>query len=240
MQIMVNEKEQHALALIEGAADHHGVRLVVSTSFGIHSAAMLHLATRVVPDIPVIWVDTGYLPAETYRFAEELRERLNLELHVASPELSPARMEALCGKLWEAEDVGALNVYDRIRKVDPMKRALDQLGATGWLAGLRAEQTDHRRNLQVAGDQWGRKKYLPILDWSTRDIHEYLVEHDLPYHPLFFEGYASVGDWHTSRPLEPPGGGICSSASTPAGARSGGGGSGASTCAPWASNFVIS
>ena len=202
MLMTVNESERHALALIEGAADRHGVQLVVSTSFGIQSAAMLHLATRVVPDIPVIWVDTGYLPAATYRFAEELRERLSLELHVASPELSPARMEALCGKLWEAEDVDALNVYDRIRKVDPMQRALDQLGATGWLAGLRAEQTDHRRTLQAVGDQWGRKKYLPILDWSTRDIHEYLVEHDLPYHPLFFEGYASVGDWHTSRPLE--------------------------------------
>ncbi len=199
---MTPEHVRHALALIEVAARQHGDGLVLSTSFGIHSAAMLHLATRVTPDIPVIWVDTGYLPAETYRFAEELKTRLKLNLYAVSAELSPARMEALYGKPWQAGDVDALNRYDQIRKVEPMRRALDDLAATGWLAGLRAEQTEYRRDLEVVSDQWGRTKYLPILDWSSRDVHQYLVAHDLPYHPLFFEGYASVGDWHTSRPLE--------------------------------------
>ena len=197
------EKEQHALALIEEAAEHHGEGLVLSTSFGIHAAAMLHLATRLLPRIPVIWVDTGYLPAETYRFAEELRARLDLDLHVASAELSPARMEALYGKLWDTGDVESLDLYHRIRKVEPMRRALDALGASGWLAGLRADQTTHRSGLEAVGEQWGREKYLPILDWSARDVHGYLRRYDLPYHPLFFEGYVSVGDWHTSRPLAP-------------------------------------
>ena len=196
-----SEKERHALARIQGAASHHGEGLVMSTSFGIHSAAMLHLATRVVPGIRVIWVDTGYLPPETYRFAEELEARLELDLHVVAAEFSPARMEALHGRLWETREPDALDLYHRIRKVEPMRRALDDLGATGWLAGLRAEQTDHRRTLPFAGEQWGRTKYLPVLDWSSRDLHDYLVAHDLPYHPLFFEGYATVGDWHTSRPV---------------------------------------
>lgn len=195
------EPEQNALDLIECAAKRHGDGLVLSTSFGIQSAVMLDLATRVVPDIPVLWVDTGYLPPETYRFAEELRERLGLDLHVASADLSPARMEALHGKLWEQHEAEALDRYDHIRKVEPMLRALDATGATGWLAGLRADQTRHRASLPVVGEQWGRTKYLPILDWSTRDLHEYLVARDLPYHPLFFEGYASVGDAHTSRAL---------------------------------------
>jgi phosphoadenosine phosphosulfate reductase len=196
------EHERQALALIECAAKRHGEELVLSTSFGIHSAAMLHLATRVVPDVPVIWVDTGYLPAETYRFAEELRSRLGLNLRVAAAELSPARMEALHGKLWEASDLESLNHYDRLRKVEPMQRVLGELGATGWLAGLRAEQTEHRSGLRPVGEQWGLSKYLPILAWSTREVHEYLLAHDLPYHPLFDQGYASVGDWHASRPLE--------------------------------------
>jgi phosphoadenosine phosphosulfate reductase len=108
-------------------------------------------------------------------------------------------MEALHGKLWESDDVEQLNRYDQIRKVEPMKRALRELGANAWLAGLRSSQTDHRRNLPRVGLQWDRHKVLPLLHWSTKQVHEYLVANDLPYHPLFDQGYATVGDWHSSR-----------------------------------------
>jgi len=190
-----------ARSLIEGAARLHGEGLVMSTSFGIQSAALLHLVQEVVPGLPVLWVDTGYLPEETYRFAAELEESLELDLHVASASLTPARMEALHGRLWEEADVAALDRYDRIRKVEPMQVGLDELGATAWIAGLRSDQTEHRRSLPVVGEQWGRTKYLPILDWTSRDLHRYLEANDLPYHPLFHEGYSTVGDWHTSRAM---------------------------------------
>ena len=192
---------RNARALIEAAARRHGDGLVMSTSFGIQSAALLHLAQEIVPGLPVLWVDTGYLPEETYRFAADLEERLDLDLHVASASLSPTGMEALYGRLWEQGDVASLDRYDRIRKVEPMKQGLDALGASAWIAGLRSEQTDHRRGLPVVGEQWGRTKYLPILDWTSRDLDQYLKAHDLPYHPLFYEGFATVGDWHTSRAM---------------------------------------
>jgi phosphoadenosine phosphosulfate reductase len=162
---------------------------------------MLHLATQVKPNIPVIWVDTGYLPPETYRFAESLTERLNLDLVVYQSPISPARMEALHGRLWEREDVEARDTYDRIRKVEPMGRALRELGANAWLSGLRADQTAHRQTLSMVGQQGGRSKILPILNWSAKDVHTYLKAHALPYHPLFEQGYATVGDWHSSRAL---------------------------------------
>ena len=190
-----------AESVIAWAAEHFGEGLVLSTSFGIQSAVMLHLATRVVPDRPVIWVDTGYLPAETYEFAEELRERLALNLRVVQSPLSPARMEALYGRLWEHDDVEAVQLYDRIRKVEPMQRELDALGATAWLSGLRADQTDYRSTLPVVGRQDRRFKILPILRWNAKDVHDYLKANDLPYHPLFERGYATVGDWHSSRAL---------------------------------------
>jgi phosphoadenosine phosphosulfate reductase len=161
---------------------------------------MLHMATRVLPRIPVVWVDTGYLPAETYRFAEALASRLDLNLHVAQAELSPARMEALFGRLWEG-DRDDLDRYHRLRKVEPLERAFRRLGARAWLSGLRADQTDHRARLPRVGLQNGRAKVLPLLPWSSRDVHRYLRAHDLPYHPLFQQGYASVGDWHSSRPV---------------------------------------
>lgn len=197
----IPETLDNARSLIEAAARCHGDGLVMSTSFGIQSAALLHLAQQVVPGMPVLWVDTGYLPEQTYRFAAQLEERLELDLHVESASLSPARMEALHGRLWEHGDRASLDRYDQIRKVEPMKRGLDRLGASGWIAGLRSDQTEYRRGLPVVGEQWGRTKFLPILDWTSRDLHAYLTAYDLPYHPLFYEGYATVGDWHTSRAL---------------------------------------
>jgi phosphoadenosine phosphosulfate reductase len=190
-----------AAQVVRWALDRFGDGLVVSTSFGIHAAATLHLVTRERPDVPVVWVDTGYLPAETYRFAETLTERLGLNLHVAQSPVSPARMEALHGRLWQSDDPEDLDRYHRLRKVEPMQRALDGLGATAWISGLRADQTDHRGTLPRIGVQAGRAKILPILHWSTRQVFAYLKRHDLPLHPLFEQGYASVGDWHSSRPL---------------------------------------
>jgi len=193
--------QRSPLAIVEWSAATFGEGLVMSTSFGIQSAVMLHLVTRVVPNIPVIWIDTGYLPPETYRFARDLTEQLSLNLQVYQSPLSPARMEALYGRLWEQGSVEALNRYDALRKVEPMQRALRELGATAWLAGLRRSQTDRRKTLDFVVRQDGIYKISPILNWSARDVYAYLTEHDLPYHPLFDQGYTTVGDWHSSRPL---------------------------------------
>ncbi len=187
--------------IVQWAVKTFGAGLVMSTSFGIQSAVMLHLVTQVSPTIPVIWVDTGYLPAKTYKFADALTARLNLNLRVYQSPISPARMEALYGRLWAHQDVESLNLYDQIRKVEPMQRALQELGATAWLAGLRADQTNHRKTLNFVGRQDGIYKILPILNWNSRDVYYYLQKHDLPYHPMFDEGYVTIGDWHSSRPV---------------------------------------
>ncbi len=187
--------------VIRWADNLFGNGLVMSTSFGIQAAVMLHFITTINPKIPIIWVDTGYLPEETYRFAEELTKKLDLNLKVYQSHLSPARMEAIYGKLWEENDVEAFNVYDRIRKVEPMERALTELQATAWLAGLRRDQTNNRSNMDKIGIQGDQYKILPILNWNSRDIYQYLTAYDLPYHPYFNLGYVTVGDWHSSRPL---------------------------------------
>ncbi len=199
----VNERfaDADATQLVQWAVGQFGDGLVLSTSFGIQAAVMLHLCTQVKPDLPVIWIDTGYLHPETYRFADQLTRRLNLNLKVYQSPLSPARMEALHGRLWESDDVEDFNLYDRIRKVEPMQRALAELGATAWLAGLRSQQTDHRRTLRPVIEKDGLYKVHPILGWHSRDIYRYLQTHHLPYHPLFDQGYTTVGDWHSSRPV---------------------------------------
>ena len=190
-----------AVEIVQWAVDAFGDGLAMSTSFGIQSAVMLHLVTCIAPDIPIIWIDTGYLPAETYQFAEHLTKRLNLNLKVYQSAISPARMEALYGKLWQKNDLEAFNRYDQIRKVEPMQRALQELRVTAWLAGLRRDQTEHRKALPYVNQQSGCYKVLPILDWSAKDVYDYLTKYDLPYHPYFDKGYTTVGDWHSSRPL---------------------------------------
>jgi phosphoadenosine phosphosulfate reductase len=199
----INEQLVNASSekIIEWGFQTFGDRLVMSTSFGIQAAVMLHLVTRIVPNIPVVWIDTGYLPMETYVFAEELTQKLNLNLHVYQSPLSPARMESLYGKLWQQDDLESLNRYDQIRKVEPMQRALRELEAIAWLAGLRKDQTSHRQGLKPLVKQGEQYKLLPILNWNSKDIYEYLTAYNLPYHPYFDQGYVSVGDWHSSRPL---------------------------------------
>ncbi|MCX5661595.1 MAG: phosphoadenylyl-sulfate reductase [Planctomycetota bacterium] len=187
--------------VVRWAAETFSTGLVMTSSFGAQSAVMLHLVTQVIPDIPVVFVDTGYLFPETYQFAEALTRRLKLNLKVYQSPLSPARMEALMGRLWEEETKEALDRYDQIRKKEPMQRALRELGVTAWLAGLQRHQTEHRSKLRVVELQNGMPKIHPVLEWTSRDVYQYLKRHDLPYHPLYEQGYASIGDVHSTRPI---------------------------------------
>lgn len=182
------------------AVEKYGARLVLSSSFGIQAAVCLHLATRIAPNIPVVFVDTGYHFPETYRFVDALTQKLQLNLKVYRSPLTPAWFEARHGKLWE-QGVEGITQYNEIMKVEPMRRALEELGAEAWLSGLRRSQSSTRKGLEVLGLQDGRVKIHPIVDWTDRDVHRYLTEHGLPYHPLREEGYVSIGDTHSTRKL---------------------------------------
>lgn len=175
-------------------------RFMLSSSFGIQAAVCLHLVTRQAPDIPVVLIDTGYLFPETHRFVDQLTERLGLNLQVYRPAYTPAQFEAKYGRLWE-HGLEGIERYNQIMKVAPMRRALTELGVGTWFSGLRRSQSRSRAGLPVVELKEGRFKVYPIVDWSNRDVHQYLRAHDLPYHPLWEQGYVSVGDVHTTRPL---------------------------------------
>ncbi|GLQ74435.1 phosphoadenylyl-sulfate reductase [Vibrio penaeicida] len=174
----------------------------VSSSFGIQAAVMLHLVSQVKADTPVILTDTGYLFPETYRFIDELTEKLNLNLKIFSAATSPNWQEARYGKLWD-QGVEGIEKYNKLNKVEPMRRALDELEVGTWFSGLRREQSSSRANLPILAIQNGVFKFLPVIDWTNKDVHYYLEENNLPYHPLWEEGYLSVGDTHTTRKWEP-------------------------------------
>jgi phosphoadenosine phosphosulfate reductase len=174
---------------------------IMTSSFGIQGALMLHMVSRIASDIPVVLVDTGYLFPETYAFVDQLTERLQLNLYIYRAEHSPAWQESRYGRLWE-QGLSGIEHYNRINKVEPLLRALKAQDAGSWFAGLRRQQSQSRASLPVVRIQDGRFKVHPVVDWSNRDVHRYLQRHRLPYHPLWEKGYVSVGDVHTSRPLE--------------------------------------
>ena len=173
----------------------------LSTSFGVQSAVSLHLLTQAKPDIPVILVDTGYLFPETYRYADDLVQRFGINLKVYRPQIGIAWMEARFGKLWE-NGVDGLQRYNQLRKVEPMQRALRELGVRSWFAGLRRTQAPSRAGIEFLELRDGRWKLHPIADWDDLDIASYALQHDLPEHPLSQRGYVSVGDVHTTQPIE--------------------------------------
>ena len=140
----------------------------------------------------------GYLFPETYQFAEQLRDRLDLNLQVFTADITPAHFEAIHGRAWEDSEQGQSDYLKRF-KVEPMQRAIADLGITCWLAGLRAEQTQHRATLRPVEKQNGVYKVHPILNWTGKQVGDYLAAHDLPYHPLVAQGYASIGDTHSTR-----------------------------------------
>jgi phosphoadenosine phosphosulfate reductase len=192
-QMTAEERVSWALTNLPG-------KHALSSSFGAQAAVSLHMVTKQAPGLPVILVDTGYFFPETYRFIDELAVRLELNLKIYQPQMSPAWLEARYGRLWE-QGIDGIERYNDLRKTEPMRRALTELGISTWFAGLRRDQSESRRNIKPLEWRDGRWKVLPILDWSDRDVFEYLTRHDLPYHPLWEQGYVSIGDWHTTRTL---------------------------------------
>ena len=189
-----------AVKRIAWAWERFGAGLVLSTSFGLQSAVMIHLVRQVSHEIPIVFVDTGYLFPGTYEYALTLQEKLGFSAKVYSAPTSPAYQEAQYGKLWEQGREGMAR-YNVMNKKEPMDRALKELGGTCWMAGLRREQSGTRRELPVFEKHNDVFKLYPIIDWDDRATYRYLPENSLPYHPLEGVGYISLGDWHSTKKI---------------------------------------
>ena len=181
--------------------EQFGDRLVASTSFGLQAAVMLHLIHEHAPAIPVVFIDTGFLFPETYQYAEELASKFSLDLRIYQPTFSAARLQAVYGNLWEQGKEGS-DRYGLITKVEPMNRALRETGADVWLSGLRRSQSSTRVDRPFVEQQKKTVKVYPILDWADAQVDLYFHQNGIPRHPLAEKGYVTMGDWHSTRPVE--------------------------------------
>ena len=176
-------------------------RFVLTTSFGIQSAVLLHMTVglKCTKKPKVIWIDTGYLTKETYNYAEQLTKLFGLNLVVAQSPISPARMEALYGRLWETGVQKDLEKYHQIRKVEPLEKTFSNLNIHCWASGIRKGQTKNRQSMSPIDYIRNRLTLRPLLKWTQKDIFYYMEKNNLPQHPLFEKGYSTVGDWHSSK-----------------------------------------
>ncbi len=156
-------------------------RPFVSTKFGPDSAVLLHLLNEECPELPVVWVDTGYNTHATLRFAEQLRDRLRLNLHIFWPRQDVLEFPPTLDDPTHAE-------FTRRVKLEPFSRALEALQPDLWFSGLRREQTAYRAGLSYFNQTpGGLLKVTPLLDWTETDMAAYLDRHELPSEPDYYD-----------------------------------------------------
>ena len=191
-------KSCEAKAMIEFAVETFRGRIALTSSFGAESAVLLHLVSRVAPQMPVLFLDTGKLFPETIAYRDALIRRLGLTaVRIVSPKPSRLQEDDPAGYLWSVDPDRCCE----IRKVEPLSRVLTEFSA--WITGRKRFQGDSRTDLPVFEREGSHVKINPLATWSELDIENYLVEHDLPRHPLVARGYRSIGCTHCTSPTAP-------------------------------------
>lgn len=165
-----------------------GRRAIATTSMGRNAAVMLHLVSEIDSSLPTIWVDTGYNLRDTYVVAERLIRDLALNIHVYSPEMTSERRNAIMGGIPTVDDEARHREFTRQVKLEPFGRALVDFRPEVWLTGIRREETEHRKTLDIVSrDDRGIIKVAPLFYWSEQDVERYMEQHQLPSCRHYFD-----------------------------------------------------
>lgn len=179
----INEqlREQSPIEIIRWALSL-GKKSILTTNFGPHEAAILHMTYVLDSTVPVICVDHGYNTEATYRFAEDVIGRLGLDMHYYTPKVTAKRREIIYHGIPSIDDIEAHDQFTREVKLEPFSRAMDEFKPEVWLTAIRKEQTPFRDSLDIVTQDLstGLIKVAPLFYWSELDLEEYLVENDLP------------------------------------------------------------
>lgn len=177
------------LEIVRWAVAQAGGRAIVSTNFRPYEAAILHVATSVQPDIPVLWVDHGYNRPATYRHAEALRTSLGLNLKPFLPRLTPAHRDAVHGPIPTTEDEAGLKKFSALMKLEPFQRGMRELAPTVWITALRKVQNPNRAGLDIVSldENFGALKVSPFFHATDADLEAYLAQHNLPNEWDYFD-----------------------------------------------------
>ena len=192
----------HPVEILRWAVETFRPDVAVTSSFGADSAAIIHMALQADPRISVRTVDTGFLFPETLQFVEQLRREMQLNLTVVRTKLPDAEIARL-----KRDYAAGKPMDDRYccgeHKREATERAL--AGLRCWIAGLMRVEAPTRRHTPIVEQlSGGLVKVAPIAAWTHKQVYEYMTQHRLPYHPLWLQGYTSIGcALHTQKPVDP-------------------------------------
>jgi len=190
--------------LIEWTLDRWGDSAAICTSFQAEGMVILDMAWRINPAVRVFTIDTGRMPQETYDIIETVRQRYGLQVELYFPDAAQVETMTLeSGPNLFYNAVKSRLQCCNVRKVEPIRRVLDGLDA--WVTGLRREQWASRANIrkiELDHDHGGLAKISPLADWTMEEVQDYMEAFDVPQHPLYAQGFTSIGCAPCTRPTE--------------------------------------
>jgi phosphoadenosine phosphosulfate reductase len=183
--------------ILRTAIEMYGDKLAMVSSFGAESAVLLHMASQIRKDLPVLFLDTGMLFGQTLDYRQQLAAKLGLtDVRDLRPQYQDLAVHDPGADLHKTDTDACCH----IRKVLPLDRALSGFGA--WITGRKRFHGGDRLRLAVVEKADGKVKFNPLANWGKADLDAYAKAHDLPPHPLVAFGYPSVGCWPCTAPVE--------------------------------------
>lgn len=178
------------------AWDTIGPKVAATSSFQSQSMPLLHIISQVVPDLPILFIDTGFHFPETLTFRDRLIQELGLNVKTLKSESGQENFKLSQGELYHTNP----DLCCFFNKVKPLQDAKQNLQA--WITGIRRDQTENRADTPIlAIDEDGLFKICPMATWTRKEIWSYIDEYNLPVHPLLVEGYMSIGCAPCTRPI---------------------------------------
>jgi len=184
----INNKLEDATAedIVKWALSIKG-KAIVTTNFGPQEAVLLHMVSQFAPQTEILWIDSGYNKLETYKFADTVTKKLDLNLTVYTPLISAARRDAVMNGIPLIDDESHGEFSDQF-KLEPFKRAMNEINPDVWLTAVRREQTLVRQEMDIVSLGPNEViKVSPLLDWTINDMKIYLNKYNLPDETFYFD-----------------------------------------------------
>lgn len=166
-----------------------GKKLFATSSFQTHSIPMLHILSTIDPEIPVLFINTGFHFPETLVFRDQIASLLGIKIIDVRSAVARNLQKDGKGQFYFTSDPDYCCFMNKTQPVEPFLAEYDV-----WINGIRGDQNANRRNMKIEQDApFGSKRFHPMLDWSSKMIYDYIRENNLPRHPLENQGYLSIG-----------------------------------------------
>lgn len=204
-RIALQLEDKSAQEVLGWAIESFKGKIALANSFGAEDVVLTDMILKIDPTVRIFTLDTGRLPQETYEVWERIERKYGIRIEPYFPKFEDVeRMLREHGPNPFYESVELRKLCCRVRKVEPLKRALSGLDA--WITGLRREQAVTRadvRKVEIDEANGGIVKVNPLADWKTKQVWDYIRENDVPYNALHDYGYPSIGCAPCTRAIKP-------------------------------------